>query len=53
MICAIFICTLFVLLSVSNAVLAQRVTLDYFFNHEVDNVAGISQRQHYLWKDTI
>jgi len=51
MIRAFFICMLFVLLSVSDAVFAQKVTLDYFFNHEVHNVAGVSQRYHYLWTD--
>ncbi|MDF2433264.1 MAG: hypothetical protein JWP44_2895 [Mucilaginibacter sp.] len=31
---------------------AQKVTLDYYFNHEVHkNAAGKTERYHYLWKD--
>jgi hypothetical protein len=43
------LCTLFAF--VLNAAHAQKVTLDYFFNHEVHKVGNVSQRYHYLWDD--
>ena len=39
------------LLSVFNPAFGQKVTLDYFFNHEVHLVGGVSSRYHYLWTD--
>ncbi|WDF56738.1 DUF4350 domain-containing protein [Mucilaginibacter sp. KACC 22063] len=30
----------------------QKVTLDYYFNHEVHQVNGTAQRFHYLWDET-
>lgn len=45
------LCALFVLLSIFNPAFGQKVTLDYFFNHEVHTVGGISSRYHYLWTD--
>jgi unsaturated rhamnogalacturonyl hydrolase len=44
-------CSFFVLLTAFNAAFGQRVALDYFFNHEVHTVGGVSSRYHYLWTD--
>ncbi len=51
MIRKLILCAPFVLLSITNSVFGQRVTLDYFFNHEVHTVKGITTRYHYLWTD--
>lgn len=45
------LCALLLLLGTANITLAQKVTLDYFFNHEVHTVNGITTRYHYLWTD--
>ena len=39
-------------LTASNAVIAQTVTLDYYFNHEtIKDSAGNLHRFHYTWED--
>ena len=45
------LCALLPLLSIVNSAFAQKVTLDYFFNHEVHEVNGVTTRYHYLWTD--
>jgi unsaturated rhamnogalacturonyl hydrolase len=44
--------TFFVFSFALNAAYAQNITLDYFFNHEVHTVRGVTSRYHYLWTDT-
>jgi hypothetical protein len=51
MIRKLILCAPFVLLSIVNSAFAQKVTLDYFFNHEVHTVKGVTIRYHYLWTD--
>src|ERR1700709_1694471 len=51
MIRSFIVCILFVFLSTLNVAFGQKVTLDYFFNHEVHNVGGVTTRYHYLWTD--
>jgi hypothetical protein len=46
-----FLYSFFAFVIVSNSAFAQKVTLDYFFNHEVHNVGGVTTRYHYLWTD--
>jgi hypothetical protein len=45
------ICLFFVFTGISISAFAQKVTLDYYFNHEVHTVKGVTSRYHYLWTD--
>jgi len=36
------LCALLLLLGTANITIAQKVTLDYFFNHEVHTVNGVT-----------
>jgi hypothetical protein len=43
---------LIVLTAIGNSLYAQKVTLDYYFNHEVHKTAsGKIERYHYTWED--
>jgi hypothetical protein len=45
-------CVLLALTNLGFTVVAQTVTLDYYFNHEVHkNKAGQEERYHYMWED--
>jgi hypothetical protein len=47
-----YILTLVVLTGAYLSADAQKVTLDYYFNHEVHkNASGKTERYHYLWED--
>ena len=47
-----FIFTVGVLASICCHAVAQKVTLDYYFNHEVrKNADGKAERYHYTWED--
>ncbi|QQL50436.1 hypothetical protein [Mucilaginibacter ginkgonis] len=47
-----FLLSLLVFAGLSAAALGQKVTLDYYFNHEVHtNAEGKTMRYHYLWDE--
>jgi hypothetical protein len=49
----LFIVVLFVYSIITTGVMAQTVTLDYYFNREVHTTKdGQSKRFHYMWDDT-
>lgn len=49
----LFIVILFVYPVITARVMAQTVTLDYYFNHEVHTTKdGQNKRFHYMWDDT-
>jgi hypothetical protein len=49
----LFVIVLFVYSIITVRVMAQTVTLDYYFNHEVRTAKdGQSKRFHYMWDDT-
>jgi hypothetical protein len=49
----LFIVVLFVYSIITTGVMAQTVTLDYYFNREVHTTKdGQSKRFHYIWEDT-
>lgn len=42
---------MFFVLSALSVCSAQKVTLDYYFNHEAHQVNGHTERYHYLWNE--